>query len=137
MSIDAISWAWGTDATHASRLVLLALADSQNEKTGLCCPSIARLVEMTRLARTSIMEAIRQLEESGLVTVSRKNGCGSRYVLNRPNQSENRTGSEIGPVQKSDRTSPKFGPDRSRIRTRNQKEPETTRASRELLEALG
>jgi hypothetical protein len=60
--------------------VLLSLADRAGEQHE-CRPSIGRLEKDTGLYRETIMEAIAELEERGLVAVSRSNGRGNRYVL--------------------------------------------------------
>jgi hypothetical protein len=118
MSVDAMNWAFDSDATHACRLVLLALSHSHNGKTQLCCPSIARLCVMTRLGRTSVLAAIKSLEKSGHIQVSRKTGCGSRYILNFVSQCRTETSSNSVPVQNMDDTSSDAEPDGFKNRPR-------------------
>jgi hypothetical protein len=121
MSHEATRLAWlCTEPQHGARLVLLALADHHNGITNLCCPSVARLVERTRLERKAVLRAITDLEHLKIISTKRKNGCGSRYTLHFLDQSQNGTGDKMGPVTKEDSTSPKMGRDRSQNGTRNQ-----------------
>lgn len=120
MSHEASRLAWlTTEPQHGARLVLLALADHHNATSGLCCPSVARLVETTRLERKAVLRAIAELEHHRIISTERKNGCGSRYTLHFLDQSQNGTGDKMGPVTKEDSTSPKMGRDRSQNGTRN------------------
>lgn len=120
MSHEATRLAWlTTEPQHGARLVLLALADHHNASTNLCCPSVARLVETTRLERKAVLRAIAELEHHRIISTERKNGCGSRYTLHFLDQSQNGTGDKMGPVTKEDTTSPKMGRDRSQNGTRN------------------
>jgi hypothetical protein len=120
--------AWeSTEAEHGARLVLLALADDHNGVTGLCCPSVKRLMERTRLGKTVVVQAIAELEASGVIIVDRKTGCGSRYRFSF------RTGPDSEPVQELDpsgfRTQPVHipnptGSDSGPVTGNNRKEPE-------------
>jgi hypothetical protein len=97
----------------------LALADHHNATTNKCFPSVARLVETTRLERKAVIRGIADLERLGVIGTERKNGCHSRYNLHFLDQSQNGTGDKMGPVTKEDSTSPKMGRDRSQNGTRN------------------
>jgi len=120
MSHEASRLAWLTkEPQHGARLVLLALADHHNATTNRCCPSVARLVETTRLERKAVIRGIAELERLGVIGTERKNGCHSRYNLHFLDQSQNGTGDKMGPVTKEDSTSPKMGRDRSQNGTRN------------------
>ena len=120
MSHEASRLAWlTTEPQHGARLVLLALADSHNASTGLCCPSVARLASMTRLERKAVIRGLAELERLGVIGTERKNGCGSRYKLHFLDQSQNGTGDKMGPVPKRDGTGDKMGRDRSQNGTRN------------------
>ena len=121
MSHEATKLAWKiAEPRNGVRLVFLSLAEHHNDKTGLCCPSVARLVECTRLERKAVLRAIGELEQLGLISAQRKNGCGSRYTLHFLDQSQNRTGDKMRPVTKEACTSPKMGCGRSQNVTRNQ-----------------
>lgn len=120
MSHEASRLAWLTEEPqHGARLVLLALADSHNASTGLCCPSVARLANMTRLERKAVIRGLAELERLSVIGAERKNGCGSRYKLHFLDQSQNGTGDKMGPVPKRDGTGDKMGRDRSQNVTRN------------------
>jgi hypothetical protein len=120
MSHEASRLAWLTkEPQHGARLVLLALADHHNATTNRCCPSVARLVETTRLERKAVIRGIAELERLGVIGTERKNGCHSQYNLHFLDQSQNGTGDKMGPVTKEDSTSPKMGRDRSQNGTRN------------------
>lgn len=124
MSHEATRLAWLTkEPQHGARLVLLALADHHNASTNLCCPSVARLVETTRLERKAVLRAIAELEHHSIISTKRKNGCGSRYTLHFLDQSQNGTGDKMGPVLKGYGTGTKMGRDQSQNGTRNRKEP--------------
>lgn len=121
MSHEATKLAWKiAEPCHGARLVFLSLANHHNSKTGLCCPSVARLVECTRLERKAVLRAIAELEQLGLIGAQRKNGCGSRYPLRFLDQSKNGTGDKTEPVTKRASTSPKMGQNQSQNVTRNQ-----------------
>jgi len=47
--------------------VLLCLANRANSDTGLCCPSINRVAEETELHRATVIRALADLEEAGLI----------------------------------------------------------------------
>lgn len=112
MSFEAIEGALRTNVTHADRLVLFVLAHRHNSKTGLLCPSVADLVEKTRLSRRAVLDAIASLEKAGLLTASRKNGCGNRYTLTLPKEGDATvaTSAESAPVQNLHRCKPCTGP---------------------------
>lgn len=121
MSYKATELAWKiSEPCHGARLVFLSLAHHHNGETGLCCPSVARLVECTRLERKAVLRAIGELEQLGLIGAQRKNGCVSRYTLHFLDQSQNGTGDRTVPVTKEAFTSPKMGRDRCQNGTRNQ-----------------
>lgn len=127
MSFEAIEGALRTNVQHADRLVLFVLAHRHNGKTGLLCPSIADLVATTRLSRASVITAIANLERAGLLTASRKAGCGSRYTLNLPSTPESAepTGPNSRPVQILDRSKDWTGPVQSLDGTRLKFRPVT------------
>lgn len=81
MSLAASSWAWSYPLSHIPKLVLLALADCHNGITGLCCPSVAHLVQMTGLDRASVFRGLATLKKEGLVEVQQSKGHPSKYLL--------------------------------------------------------
>lgn len=127
MSLPMSKLAWeSTEAEHGARLVLLALADIHNEKTGQCNPNVSTLMKRTRLGKTAVVKAIAELEALGIVIVDRKTGCGSWYRFTF------RTGPDSEPVQESNpsefRTQPVHipnltGSDSGPVTGKNRKEP--------------
>lgn len=80
MSVDATKWAWSLSISPTRKIVLLSMADRAGE-THVCWPSIARLEADTCLDRKTILNAISELEEMGLIVVSRSLGNGNSYRL--------------------------------------------------------
>lgn len=67
MSVDATIWAWKASVqSSAQRVVLLSMADRAGENH-TCYPSVSRLAQDCCLDRKTVMRAIDQLEELGLV----------------------------------------------------------------------
>jgi len=129
MSVDATRWAWQQDLKSTRKIVLLSLADRADEQNR-CYPSIVRLVADTGVNRKTIMRAISDMENMGLIESEKALGKSNVYTLigvenrhekqsqkwyqsqNR-HQSQNRdsTSPKIGT-----RTSPKIGTDQSQNR---------------------
>jgi hypothetical protein len=77
MSVAATNYVWTqSPAEGADRLVLLALADFADE-SGNCFGSWGKLEEKTRLARRTVADCLRRLQESGELVLVTK---GSRKV---------------------------------------------------------
>jgi len=77
MSVAATNYVWTqSPAEGADRLVLLALADFADE-AGNCFGSWGKLEEKTRLARRTVADCLRRLQESGELVLVTK---GSRKV---------------------------------------------------------
>ncbi|MEI8573575.1 helix-turn-helix domain-containing protein [Methylomonas sp. LW13] len=96
MSFDATKWAWAQiragSLPFRARLVLLTLTDRYNDDYKRCNPGIACLSNDTGMHRETVMEAIKQLEASNIISVTRKCGAGSSYKFigfNYKNQSDN------------------------------------------------
>lgn len=67
MSVDATIWAWKSPVqSSAQRVVLLSMADRAGEGH-TCYPSVSRLAQDCCLDRKTVMRAIDQLEQLGLV----------------------------------------------------------------------
>lgn len=79
MSYSAMAWARGIKTGSATvKSVLLAVANYADEE-GVCWPSQEQLSDDTELSRHSIMRALDQLEEQGLLSRERRHrGDGSR-----------------------------------------------------------
>ena len=105
MSLDASLWAWKAPVQSSTqRLVLLSLADRAGEDH-TCYPSAARLRQDTLLNRKTILGAISDLIELGLVKdTGKKVGNGVRVLkLINVNGREtlNRTDTNIGTSTKN------------------------------------
>lgn len=61
-------------ASSAERLVLLALAEHHNSKTGACHPSVGRIARKTALSERGVRKALSRLEAKGLLTIRRTSG---------------------------------------------------------------
>ena len=66
---------------NALKSVAAHLADCQNSKTGLCCPSLRRIAEATHLSRETVCMALDWLEGVGLFWREQSRGGGNRYIL--------------------------------------------------------
>lgn len=81
MSIDASRWAWKQAGLRPSeRLVLLSLADRAGENHD-CFPSISRLEKDTGLNRKTIYQALKSLEEKGVISIKKRHGAANKYRL--------------------------------------------------------
>lgn len=99
--------------------VLMAIADRADDD-GLAWPSIPGLCEATCYSRTAVIDALKWLEQAGLLTIQKSIGRPNRFVIlieqvrelvNRPvrepypHQSGSRTGTGGAPVREADGTS--------------------------------
>jgi hypothetical protein len=68
MSMEAFRWAltWN-GLTSSEKFVLVMIADHYNDRAHRAWPSIARLANFTALNRTTVMRALKGLEEKGLI----------------------------------------------------------------------
>jgi hypothetical protein len=73
-----------TDRRPATKLVLVILANHRNQKTGLCCPSYKRLMDLTGYSRRTLTYELKQLRDAGLI--SWKRGWGNEYSAGVPNR---------------------------------------------------
>lgn len=78
MSVHALSWAFGVDATPTQKLAMLALANFA-DADGVCWPAYKRLEAMTGLNRRTLMRCYKELSDKGiLAVVVREREDGSR-----------------------------------------------------------
>lgn len=81
MSMDAYRWAltWG-DLKSPQKFVLVMIADHYNDDAHRAWPSVERLSHLTGLHRTSVLRAIGELEDKGLVLIEPwvRQGLGGR-----------------------------------------------------------
>ena len=112
MSAEATFWAWQQRVKSSHKLVLLSLANCHNEASGQCNPSIAYVAEATGLNRKTVISAIAELEESGLLLRVKSTGSSNQFTLNLGclTSTKNGTSPKNGPGPKTDKTSTKNGP---------------------------
>lgn len=113
---------WPLQVPPSPKSVLISLADNAND-AGVCWPSIPKICERTCLGRTAVINAIKWLEDAGLVTADRSNGRHTTYQIDlsavkqgalfdvpkpvrEANQSAMRTSTAGGPNQSARRTGP-------------------------------
>lgn len=84
-----------------AKAVLLALAYHNDDKTGRCDPSVARLCQITCLCKRAVVRAIQILEEEGVITTVHALGIRSRYTINRCTSD---TGASGAPVHERTKT---------------------------------
>lgn len=90
MSIRALRAAFATirntDMSAPARLVLLALSNRHNQETGRCDPSIETISKDTQLSERSVRNALRELEQSKVLSTvhrQRRTGRGKLNLTNR------------------------------------------------------
>ncbi len=82
------------DALHApnckggTKLVLIALADFANEKTGLCYPAHATIAKTIGCSRRAVVSAITDLEKLGYIRRGPKHGLSLSYSFAIPSTCE-------------------------------------------------
>ncbi|WP_334459844.1 helix-turn-helix domain-containing protein [Acinetobacter soli] len=120
MSVDATIWAWKSPVqSSAQRVVLLSMADRAGEGH-TCYPSVSRLAQDCCLDRKTVMRAIDQLEQLGLVRDTgsiRGNGVKVYQLIGVTGRedvprTEKTTSTKSGTSTKND-TSTKIGTDTS------------------------
>lgn len=82
VSIEAIQWA--LDLKHANpthKAVLIGLANHADPDGTSCHPSLDRLEIYTGLGRSTIIRAIRQMEELGILRTEKAHGKRTDYYL--------------------------------------------------------
>lgn len=80
MSAQATQWAWPIELDTGPKCVLVAIADLADGE-GKCWPTIAKLVEITGAARSTVMSHLRALKAAGLVSVERRGPYPARIAL--------------------------------------------------------
>jgi hypothetical protein len=70
------------------RLVLVALAERANTKTGRCWPSVQELCARTRYHRTTVLRALRQLEKRGELAITVRRRRGNLYRITLPEMAQ-------------------------------------------------
>lgn len=131
MSTIVTALCWPLDIPLAPKMVLISLADNANDH-GECWPLLKTIGKRASLGRTALIDALKWLEEKGLLEIERAPGVRNRYTVkppgmnpdlfeSPPNQSAKRTGPPSGRVRQVDwsgsRTRPSDGLDPSAKRT--------------------
>lgn len=75
MSLFALSWAFGLQLPPNEKIVLLALADCENDETLRCDPGQAHLAQKSSLGERTVREMLKALEARELIARERR---GSR-----------------------------------------------------------
>lgn len=81
MSTAATKWAWQAELPPSNKLVLLALAECHNGKTGQCNPRIETIAEMVGRSKRAIQYALKELCEAGYIQPIRRRK-GARQASN-------------------------------------------------------
>lgn len=86
MSNFAQQWAWELQASlqmpPTSHHVLLSLAEHLNDSTETAWPTLERICSRTGLSVRAVRNAIRRLQEMGVVTVEPRTTRGGRKIGN-------------------------------------------------------
>jgi len=100
MSIEAINWALNLEHNNSThKVILIGLSNHADPDGGSCYPSMVRLMKYTGLTKTTIIRAVKQMEELGIISAIHTKGKLTQYHLN--------IGTE--PVSESDRYSSDTG----------------------------
>lgn len=78
-----MSYCWPMQMPPTPKAVLISLADNANDH-GVCWPSISLISIRTCFGRTAVIEAIKWLEDQGLLEADRSNGRHTKYQI-KPN----------------------------------------------------
>lgn len=94
IEVKKMSYKLVHDALHApeckgsTKLVLIALADFANEKTGLCYPAHATIAHTIGCSRRAVVSAITDLEKLGYIRRGPKHGLSLSYSFAIPSTCE-------------------------------------------------
>lgn len=81
MSTIIMSMCWPLQGmSPAQKSVLISLADNANDE-GVCWPSIAKIGMRTCLSERAVRNALRWLEEAGLLSSNQRNGRSTWYTI--------------------------------------------------------
>lgn len=83
MSIQLINEAFETDLDYTARFVLVALADHVNadQPNKGCWPSVGTIHKKTGISNRAIQLALRRLEKLGHISITKRTGTSSRYLV--------------------------------------------------------
>jgi DNA-binding transcriptional regulator YhcF (GntR family) len=77
-----------SQGSAVERLILVALAERANTKTGRCWPSVQELCARTRYHRTTVLRALRQLEKRGELAITVRRRRGNLYRITLPEMAQ-------------------------------------------------
>lgn len=80
MSTKIMAACWHIQTSPTAKAVLISLADNAND-AGHCWPSIATISTRTCLEKTTVIRAIKRLEEEGFLVADRGNGRHTTYTI--------------------------------------------------------
>ena len=80
MSTIIMSACWSLQMPPTPKAVLISLADNANDH-GVCWPSIPKIAERTCFSTRAVINAIKVLEEMGILIADRSNGRHTTYCL--------------------------------------------------------
>lgn len=72
MSVTATRWAWETDLPTHLKIVLLAIADFHNGKTGQCNPRVEVIAEKVGVDERTIRRALKALSDAGYIAIAKR-----------------------------------------------------------------
>ena len=100
MSFKAAAWALEqTTKTPLEKLVLIVLADCQNEATGKCFPSLSYLQDKAMCSRQGAINVIASLENQGFISAKKEAGKKTFYSFHME-----QTGQLSVPVEETNRS---------------------------------
>lgn len=102
MSTRIMAIVWPVQLPPTQKSVLVSLADNAND-AGECWPSLATISERTCFGKQAVIDAIKGLEQAGILSADRSNGRHTRYTINVRNLSTSQTGLPDRPVCQTDR----------------------------------
>lgn len=79
---DRIAWAMGLKVAPTTKLVAVAIAQRAGASSGLAWPGMGTLAADTGRSRSSVIRAVKELEQGGHLSVTRLR-VGSKNVSNR------------------------------------------------------
>lgn len=81
MSIGMIDAVKRLQTSPTQKLLLFALADCHNEKTGRCNPSYRYIMEITGLSNKAVAINLKYLRDSGALFYDSRNGSNTHYSI--------------------------------------------------------
>jgi hypothetical protein len=70
-----MNWAWGVDLQPTKKLILMAIADHADDQ-GTCFPGQERLADKCCVSRRTVIRAVHDFEEKGILRIIQRPGDG-------------------------------------------------------------